>query len=305
MARFSVAVLLAACNGERWIEEQINTILNQKEVRLHIYVSVDLSTDNTLETVLNLAKFHSGITVLPYGEKFGSAAPNFYYLLLNVPVENYDYVALSDQDDIWYEDKLSRAICKLREQNAFGYSGNVIAFWKNGKKKVIEKSFKQTGYDYFFEVPGPGCTFVLEKELVCATKGCFLERKGLLREIRYHDWLIYAFARSRNFKWVTDGKYCMEYRQHSNNQLGVNNGIRAFWYRAKKIIRGEGMEQAVKIIIFLNLEDSYFVKKWLNGGRVDYIKLASLSKFFRRRRRDQIYFFLYCVFSFLKETVLE
>jgi rhamnosyltransferase len=97
----------------------------------------------------------------------------------------------------------------------------------------------------------------------------------------------------------------MEYRQHLNNQLGANSGIRAFLYRVGKIVKGEGMEQAVKIITFLNLENGRFVKKWLDDERVDYIKLASFSKFFRRRRRDQIYFFFYCILSFLKEAVLK
>jgi rhamnosyltransferase len=97
----------------------------------------------------------------------------------------------------------------------------------------------------------------------------------------------------------------MEYRQHLDNQLGVNSGIRAFWYRVRKILRGEGTEQAVKIIFFLNLENSCFVKKWLNDGGADYIKLAFLSKLFRRRRRDQIFFFFYCILSSLKEAILK
>ena len=48
----SCAVLLAAFNGEDWIEEQIESILNQKNIDVHIYVSLDISSDSTIE-ILN------------------------------------------------------------------------------------------------------------------------------------------------------------------------------------------------------------------------------------------------------------
>ena len=43
----SVAVLLAAFNGIKWIEEQVKSIFNQKDINIHIYISVDLSNDGT------------------------------------------------------------------------------------------------------------------------------------------------------------------------------------------------------------------------------------------------------------------
>ena len=52
----SVAVLLAAYNGIRWINEQINSILNQKYVNVVVYISVDISSDGTYEWCKELAK---------------------------------------------------------------------------------------------------------------------------------------------------------------------------------------------------------------------------------------------------------
>ncbi|GHV57666.1 glycosyl transferase [Spirochaetia bacterium] len=297
----NVAVLLAAYNGEKWIEQQITTILNQQGVDLHLYISLDLSADSTLNIINELSQQYPQITVLPYGQRFGSAAPNFYHLLLNVPIENYDYIALSDQDDIWLEDKLKRAINVLEAEKAFGYSSNVFAFWSNGKKKLIKKAYPQYKYDYLFEAPGPGCTFVIKKELATDIKYFFGCKRDILIELGYHDWLIYAFARSREYKWVIDNCALIEYRQHNNNQLGVNNGLKAFISRTRKALEGEVIEQVVKTICFLNIENEEFIKKWYKSNKIEYLKLAYFSKELRRKGKDRILFFCFCIISFLKE----
>lgn len=133
-----VAVLLAAYNGEQWISEQLKSITDQKAVDVSVFISCDLSADNTIKIIKELS--NEKIKLLPYGEKFGAAAPNFYRLIKDVDFRGFDYIALSDQDDIWLDDKLISGIEKLQSENAMGYSSNVIAFWANGKKKEIVKA---------------------------------------------------------------------------------------------------------------------------------------------------------------------
>ena len=65
----SVAVLLAAHNGIRWINELIDSIFHQKEVDVNIYISVDISNDGTYEMCQNLAEKNINISVLPYGNR--------------------------------------------------------------------------------------------------------------------------------------------------------------------------------------------------------------------------------------------
>jgi len=296
-----IAILLAAYNGEEWIEKQIKTILNQKDVCLDIFISLDLSTDNTLNIIKSLKEQNHNIILLPYGQKFGSAALNFFNLLLNVPVENYDYIALSDQDDIWHEKKLIRAINILEEQNGYGYSSNVIAFWENGKRKFIKKAFPQCKYDYLFEVSGPGCTFVIKNKLALNMIKFFSDKKERLFELKYHDWIIYAFARSNKYKWIIDDQALMEYRQHSNNQLGANVGLKAIIFRFKKILSGEVIDQVIKIISFLGIENNEFVSKWYKNKKINYLFLACSSRELRRSNRDKVLFFFFCIISFFRD----
>ena len=298
-----VAVLLAAYNGEKWIEDQLLAIINQKDVDLNVYISLDLSTDNTLDIIARLSKQYPQIRLLPYGIKFGSAAPNFYHLLLNVPVGNYDYIALSDQDDLWLENKLKRAIEVLNEGQASGYSSDFTAFWENGKEKAVKKSYPQCAYDYLFESPGPGCSFVLKKDLALAVRR-YLKLSSSLSGLDWHDWLIYAFARANNYKWIIDNTSYILYRQHANNQLGVNLGSMAFSKRVGDIVSGYGIKQSLKIIGFLRMTKSPFVVTWYKDDKIHYLVLAFNANKCRRKRLDKIFFFLACNLMFLLQPQL-
>lgn len=138
---FKVGILLAAYNGGRWIEEQINSILNQENVNVEILISVDLSTDQTYELVKLLEKKNKSIIVLPYGERFGNAAKNFYRLIKDVKIDQYDFIALADQDDIWLAQKLNRAINIINDKNAMLFPQIQLHFGKTEEKNILKILF--------------------------------------------------------------------------------------------------------------------------------------------------------------------
>lgn len=108
-----IAILLAAYNGMQWIAEQIETIFNQQGVGVTVFISVDLSTDGTYEWTEQLAEKHNNVVLLPYGERFGGAGPNFFRLVKDVDFSGFDAVSFADQDDIWRPEKLGRAYSKI------------------------------------------------------------------------------------------------------------------------------------------------------------------------------------------------
>lgn len=233
-----VAVLLAAYNGKNWIEEQLNTILSQKNVDVRIFISVDISDDGTFELCNNLAKGNCAITVLPYGDAFGGAARNFYRLIQDVDFSTFEYISLADQDDIWLPYKLFQAVGVLNSENAEGYSSDVVAFWANGRRKLVKKSYPQKKMDHYFESAGPGCTYVLKLDSAQKLKKFIREEWDSVDKIKSHDWLIYAFFRSKNMRWYIDNQALMLYRQHENNQVGSNFGFSAYLKRLKMIKSG-------------------------------------------------------------------
>jgi len=286
---------MAAYNGKQFIAQQLQTILKQTHKPCKILINIDLSTDETVSIVEGYATNFSEIEILSSNKRFGSAAANFFYLLLNTDFSNIDYIALADQDDLWNEDKLGKAIEKL-EQGYDGYSSNVEAFWDDGRKKVLKKNQSQQNFDHLFESAGPGCTFVISKKLAIGLQKFLKNNQNQISQMKqYHDWLIYTFARTNGYKWFIDGYVSMQYRQHALNDFGAHVGFSGFLARVKRVLKGEGFDQALRLIIMLKLENDPFVKQWYPLSRIGFIKLAFHAPQCRRRLREKIYFFLACI----------
>jgi rhamnosyltransferase len=290
-----VAVLLAAYNGEVWIGEQFNTILNQKDVEVTIFVSIDPSTDNTEKICLEYSRKYQNIVILADAGKYGGAAKNFFRLMRDVDFTGFDFVSFSDQDDIWYADKLIRGITHIKQRQLGGYSSNVLAFWPRGEQKIVAKSQPQRRWDYIFEAAGPGCTYVLSATLAAAIKQSIILNWLKINDLGLHDWYSYAFARANGFAWFIDPQPSMLYRQHSGNQIGVNKGWRAFTYRIRKVLQGWGIHQAVLIAELVGKGDSAFVKNWSGFTRYGFFKLAFQAHQCRRKPVEQVLFFFACL----------
>ena len=237
----TIGVLLAAYNGRQWLNEQLKSILQQSDVTVHVFISVDFSSDGTYEWCSNVEQRHSNVTVLEYGEHFGGAAKNFYRLIRDVDFSGFDYVAFADQDDIWLENKLSRAIMMIKQNNLNGFSSDVRAFWQDGREVIVKKSYQQKQFDYYFEAAGPGCSYVLKQQVLQQFKSFLNNNWHQVNQVTSHDWMIYSYCRARGMKWLIDDLPLMRYRQHDSNQVGFNSGMKAYskrfsmikdkWYR--------------------------------------------------------------------------
>ena len=109
--KLSVSVCLASYNGERYIEEQIMSIISQFQEGDELIVSDDGSKDRTCEIVQELSRRYSAINLVSgprmgFSCNFGNAAS----------YAKNDIVMYSDQDDIWNSDKLS-IVCECFEKN--------------------------------------------------------------------------------------------------------------------------------------------------------------------------------------------
>lgn len=249
----SVAVLLAAYNGQSWIDEQVNTILSQEGVDIKLFISVDLSQDSTQEWCEELHRKHPNVFVLPYGQAFGGASRNFYRLFRDVDFFGFDFVALADQDDIWLPDKLKNAIGKILEHKSSAYSSNVLSFWGHGGHKIINKMQPQRKYDHLFQGGGAGCTYVFTSSAIQKFKVFLVNNWDLVNDVNYHDWLIYAYFRTKELQWYFDTEYTMLYRQHASNEFGSNAGIKAAIKRIVLIKSGWYKNECQKISNIVNL----------------------------------------------------
>lgn len=244
----TVAVLLATFNGLRWLPAQVDSILGQAAVNVRLFISDDLSTDGTWGWLQELAALDNRVTLLPQNRKFGSAAANFYRLILDADWTQCDFIAFSDQDDIWESDKLDRQIRILSQGGFDGISSDVIAFWPGEFSTNIIKSQAQRKLDYLFESAGPGCTYLATPWLVGELRELLLDPASCAGDVAFHDWLAYAVCRAGGRHWHIDDVPTVRYRQHEANEFGANHGLWAKLTRLKRLRDGWYRAEVLKIL---------------------------------------------------------
>jgi rhamnosyltransferase len=292
-----VLILLAAYNGENYIQQQVESIHSQKNIYIDIYISIDNSTDNTISICESLVRAHSNVYLLSLGQNFGGAAKNFFRLFRDVDFSDYDYVALADQDDIWSEDKLFTAITEISTRKVDAYSSNVTAFWPDGREHLVDKAQPQREFDYLFEAAGPGCTYVFNQDLAQKIQKFLIEKYNVDYFI-LHDWLFYAYARSHGYSWYIDSVPHMDYRQHHNNQVGVNNSFKSFWVRLKYVVFDDGLLQ-VKSLLRLLSDSNPQLKEWALFGRKQIFNMLFKVTQFRRKPIERVYVFVALFIAFI------
>ena len=234
-----VVVLVASFNGEDFLRRQLDTIFSQVGVDVNVLISDDCSNDDTLRIVQEFKNRGAPIKILSEGHKFGSAGRNFLSMIKTVRLETYDYVAFSDQDDIWAPDKLIFAIKALRFHKVGGFSSSVEAYWPDsGKLVYVDKASPQTDVDHWFESPGPGCSQVFTAAAFSKFQRFLFKQGSAVFDVDYHDWLIYAYFKHNSLGWYISPVSKMKYVQHSRNQIGANSGLEAVFSRIRFVWSG-------------------------------------------------------------------
>lgn len=117
----SVQVLMSTYNGERYIQEQIDSIFSQEDVDVYLYIRDDNSSDGTVDIIKDNMKNNSKIKFIS-GENLGYERS---FMELVYSADEYDYYAFADQDDVWNQRKLCEAISRIKEIN---YDGPVMYY---------------------------------------------------------------------------------------------------------------------------------------------------------------------------------
>lgn len=238
----TVHILLATYNGERFLAEQLESIARQTYDCWTLTVSDDGSTDNTLGIVQSFAsKVHQPVTVLQGPHKRSSTA-NFFHLIANAQIDrDSDLYAFCDQDDVWFEDKLERAVkwhLQHTSQQVRLYCGRTqfaddtlspISLSPNIKR---QPSFGNA----LVQNIASGNTMVLSHAVLVS------QQRVLTEHSIWHDWTTYIVTTALNGLVWFDDKPCLFYRQHSGNVIGSNNGFKAQIKRLKPLFNGRFKE---------------------------------------------------------------
>lgn len=215
----TVCVMMSTYNGEKYLEEQIDSILNQQFVEIYLFVRDDGSSDGTKGILIEYAE--KGRLQWYAGDNLGPAY-SFFDLINNVEGK-YDYYAFADQDDYWYPEKMSRAVCLLNAEKSL----NKVY---HSRVDVVNERLEKTGlifgaekqYNFVTELlrnNAVGCTFVMSNRLI------ELIRLNKPQYVCMHDQWIMLVCLGTGGVALLDEHTTMKYRQHGNNSVGVKNRL--------------------------------------------------------------------------------
>ena len=292
-----VAILLAAYNGEKFLKQQVESIISQENVSISVFISLDKSTDKSDEIIDGLAQINSNVHKIYHEFKEPRAGRNIFYLIKEVDFTEFDYIGFADQDDIWFSDKIYESVKKLSTSEYSAYSANVISKKINSEKsRIVYKDYTQKKWDYLFESAGPGCTYVIKKETAIKLKKQVSIKWDKIININHPDWFIYAFVKSHGENWFIDRVPRMIYIQHLNNDMGENRGYRAIIRRARMLLSKYWFQQSVTIAECLDIESSKFCKNYTGLNNKSFLFLTCNARNCRRSPFDQAIFFFACLF---------
>jgi rhamnosyltransferase len=273
----------------------MESILAQEGVDLAIAVRDEGSIDATNRELARFAD-HEKIDIVIVPVASGSPARSFLSLISANPAGASDFVAFSDQDDLWDPDKLARGCRMLEANTTVGYSSATIAAWEDGQETLTEISGPPTATDFLFEGAGQGCTFVLTRDFYERVRHFIAAHRDLTDQVHYHDWLIYALARSWELQWFFDLEPSMRYRQHAGNHTGARGSFRGVIRRLRMIRQGWYRIQleAIAGICRIAAPDNDLVRGWHRelAAPPSWRRRLRIAKFcvrgVRRRRRDNV-----------------
>lgn len=220
-----LTVLMATWNGARFLDQQLDSIAAQDVPAIDLVVSDDGSTDATRDLLAARARtWPKGRFEVIEGPGAGFAA-NFRHLLSR-DHPDADYVAFSDQDDLWRPEKCRLAIERLAA------SGDRPALFCS-RTEIVDEAGRSIGFSPDFSRPPSFANALVQS--IAGGNTMVLNRAGfrLVSEAAHrtgfvsHDWFCYLLVSGAGGDVTFSRTALVQYRQHADNLVGANTGFRA------------------------------------------------------------------------------
>ena len=221
-----IDILLATFNGERYLSEQIDSILYQTFDDWNLLISDDGSSDETLDIIRHYESIDERVHCINWKQRLGGACPNFMFLLRN---STSPYCMFCDQDDVWLPNKIEDSVAEMQRLESIASENEPILVFTDmavvdKNLAILNPSFeahasidpKSTSLSSVLSNPiAAGCTMLLNaplRDLVLQTPS------GQAMDM--HDWWITLVAAAFGTIGHVDSQTNL-YRQHDSNEFGA------------------------------------------------------------------------------------
>lgn len=266
----SIAILLCTKNGGLYIYEQLNSIKEQNYKDIDLYISDNASTDSTIKEIERFKKNNPNLNIFLKNGEDEHFSKNYIKLAKSIKKE-YSMYAFCDQDDVWENYHLDRAIEHMSGNRDYN---NRIPILFCSPTILIDKYGKRIGKSKVFKKP-PSFENALVQSIAGGNTMIFNHLAfNLIKNTNIdkitpasHDWLLYLLVCSHSGKVIYEKEPSVRYRQHSNNAIGSNLGLKAIVKRIFLMLNGywkDWIDANIKILISSSELSSKEIKKIQN-----------------------------------------
>lgn len=285
-----IDILLATYNGEKYLKEQLDSILNQTYSNFRLLISDDCSKDETKRILQEYEKKDNRIKVF-YQEKNLGYVKNFEFLLSKVENEIY---ALSDQDDVWLPEKIEKTYNKLIQTRSDLVFTDLEVV--NEKLETIYPSYN----DYMLlsrKIKKYKNSYLMQYLYNCITGCTVMSKKKFLDKIipipidsKYviHDtWIGLIVSLYGKIEYLDEKT--IKYRQHGNNQVGTDKISHKF--RKLDDVRNLFLDVKLKLFTTYVNNEKVFpeVLKKQNINALEYFKMLQTKKYLNIKKWNVFY----------------
>lgn len=250
-----IVVLMSTYNGEKYLIEQIDSIMNQNfDGDIFLQIRDDGSKDSTIDIIESYSQSDNRKIKLDIGENIG---PQRSFLRLIKNAAEADYYFFADQDDIWNLNKVRTAVSKMEDcKRPVCYCSNYSLFNLElgiNKERVLETPpiFRPLKVILFNQIPG--CTMGFNDELMKLIKN--LEFSNVMM----HDSMTLALCAACG-KVIYDDTSTIRHRIHDNNVVGEGH---------KKIILPKWLIEKLKLLVNKdNFDLSEMADQFIKTGKI-------------------------------------
>ena len=257
----NICILLPFFNPGEFLITQICSIISQVssyQLDIDLIFYDDGSTDSSLSLLnqfitnssnYDKSNFSFAFKILSsddYG-RLGNPAKSFFFLLNYVSAFSYDFIFLSDHDDIWHPYKLDTYMSCFFSSKPDAISSDLLAFSDQGtNQKYIKKgpiNVDSTKYvcdfDYLFQGASAGCTYAFNARSAALISSVISQYSSSDNHMPpNHDWLFYFLIRSRNLHWLHLDKSYVFYRIHGMNFYGTLTNRSSLFLKLRRLRLG-------------------------------------------------------------------
>ena len=288
---------MATYNGAPFLEEQLESILNQNIENVDLVVRDDGSTDDTVAILSDASLKNDRLSAIVQGKRLGVIGSFFH--LLHTCSPDAEFIAFADQDDVWLPDKLKRArnaLLGVEEQRPALYCSRL----EYVDEELVAMGMSDLPHsspqlkNALVENIAAGCTVMLNRPAVN-----LLQSVSPPEHVQMHDWWFYLVV-SAFGDVIYDPEPSILYRQHSGNVVGAGRSAMA---RFARKVRGQ-LKRPTKLAskqaeAFLEAYESSLppeqketVKRFISAAHghrhISYV--LSANRAFRQSRIDDLAF---------------